>query len=103
MATEIAMLGIKSENLGSSAALRDAIPIMELLNHMKEMKNLIQDYKVKVHCKLYGDSSGALEILWNKPGPKNIYQRSCTTFATMSHREKFRYTLFKLTINKLIT
>jgi hypothetical protein len=39
---------------------------MELLKEMKAMKVPIGDCKAKIHCKLYEDNSGALEILWHK-------------------------------------
>jgi hypothetical protein len=66
MATEIALSSTESEYAGGSAALREAIPVMELLMEMKEMKVPISDCKAKIHCKLYKDNSGALEILQHK-------------------------------------
>jgi hypothetical protein len=38
MATEIVLSSTKNEYMGSSAALREAIPVMELLKEMREMK-----------------------------------------------------------------
>jgi hypothetical protein len=63
MATDIAMSSTESEYTGASCALRDAIPIMELLKEMQQMKMPIPSCKAKIHCKLYEDNSGALEIL----------------------------------------
>jgi hypothetical protein len=39
---------------------------MELLKEMKEMKVPIGDCKARIHCKLYEDNNGALEILQHK-------------------------------------
>jgi hypothetical protein len=66
MATEIALSSTESEYTGASAALREAIPVMELMKEMQEMNVRIGDCKAKIHCKLYEDNSGALEILRHK-------------------------------------
>jgi Reverse transcriptase (RNA-dependent DNA polymerase) len=63
MATEIAMSSTESEYTGASYALREAIPIMNLLKEMQSMKVLIPSWKAKVHCRLHEDNSGAMEIL----------------------------------------
>jgi transposase InsO family protein len=60
--TEIALSSTESEYTGLSYALRDAIPIMELLKEMKELKFPIRSATPKVHCKIFEDNSGALEI-----------------------------------------
>jgi hypothetical protein len=52
MATKIVLSSTESEHTGASAALREVIPIMELLQVMKEMKVPIQEFKARVHCKL---------------------------------------------------
>ena len=61
--TEIALSSTESEYTGLSYALREAIPIMELLKEMKRkgIKGL-GDHKAKVHCKVFEDNSGALEM-----------------------------------------
>ena len=59
---EIALSSTESEYTGLSYALREAIPIMELL---KEMTNhgFIDKYQhPTVYCKVYEDNSGALEM-----------------------------------------
>jgi hypothetical protein len=66
MAMEIALLSTESKYAGASVALREALPVMELLKEMKEMKVPISDCKAKIPCKLYKDNSGALEILQHK-------------------------------------
>jgi hypothetical protein len=63
MATEIAMSSTESEYTGASYALREAIPIMDMLEEMKAHGVPISSSHAKVHCRLYEDNSGALEIL----------------------------------------
>jgi hypothetical protein len=59
---EIALSSTESEYTGLSYALRDAIPIMELFKEMKKVNMPIKSSKAKVHCKVFEDNSGALEI-----------------------------------------
>jgi hypothetical protein len=58
----IALSSTESEYTGLSYALRDAIPMMELLKEMKKLKLLIRSTTPQVHCKVFEDNSGALEI-----------------------------------------
>jgi hypothetical protein len=60
--TEIALSSTESECTGLSYALRDAIPTMELLKEMKALNFPIQSATPVVHCKIFKDNSGALEI-----------------------------------------
>jgi hypothetical protein len=60
--TEIALSSTESEFTGLSYALRDAIPIMRLFEEMKEIGYPIRTAKSKVHCKVFEDNTGALEI-----------------------------------------
>jgi hypothetical protein len=60
--TEIAMSSTESEYTGLSYALRDAIPIMELLKEMKRMDFPIRTAEAQVHCRVFEDNSGALEM-----------------------------------------
>jgi hypothetical protein len=60
--TEIAMSSTESEYTGLSYALRDAIPIMELLKEMKGMGFPIESSQAQVHCRVFEDNSGALEM-----------------------------------------
>ena len=59
---EIALSTTEAEYTGLSYALREAIPIMNLLKEMKERKINVSDEVTKVHCKVYEDNSGAIEI-----------------------------------------
>jgi hypothetical protein len=60
--TEIALSSTESEYTGLSYALRDGIPMMELLKEMKRLKFPIRSTTPKVHCKVFEDNSGAMEI-----------------------------------------
>jgi hypothetical protein len=63
MATEIAMSSTESEYTGASYALREAIPIMNLMKEMQARQVLIPSWQATVHCRLHEDNSGAMEIL----------------------------------------
>ncbi|KAI2507733.1 hypothetical protein MHU86_6732 [Fragilaria crotonensis] len=60
--TEIALSTTESEYTGLSYALRDTIPIMELLKELKKNGYPITTAKATVHCKVFEDNSGALEM-----------------------------------------
>jgi hypothetical protein len=62
MQTEIALSLTKSEYTGLSYGLRAVIPIMQLLKEMKHLKYPINTIIAKVHCWVFEDNSGALEI-----------------------------------------
>jgi hypothetical protein len=62
---EIALSSTEAEITGLSYALREVIPIIELLKEIRSHGH-IQDtpssYTRKVHCKVFEDNSGAIEI-----------------------------------------
>lgn len=60
--TEVALSSTESEYTGLSYALREAIPIMNLFQEMKESGIPIGSSKAKVKCTVFEDNSGALEI-----------------------------------------
>ena len=60
--TEIALSSTESEYIGLSYALREVIPIMETLKEMKRLKFPIKSTIPKIHCKVFEDNSGALEM-----------------------------------------
>lgn len=60
--TEIALSSTESEYTGLSYALRDAIPIMELLKELKGKGFPISSAQAQVHCRVFEDNSGALEM-----------------------------------------
>jgi hypothetical protein len=62
MQTKIALSTMESEYTGLSYALRSVIPIMEQLKEMKEHGCPIKNGVLKMHCQVFEDNSGALEI-----------------------------------------
>jgi hypothetical protein len=60
--TEIALSSTESEYTGLSYALRDTIPIMQLLKEMKVNGFPINAPQARVHCQVFEDNSGALEM-----------------------------------------
>ena len=60
--TEIALSSTESEYTGLSYALRDAIPIMNLFKEMGKVGLPVESATAKVHCKVFEDNSGALEL-----------------------------------------
>ena len=60
--TEFALSSAESEYAGLSCALREAIPVMELLNEMKANGFKVHTTTPEVHCKVFEDNSGALEM-----------------------------------------
>ena len=59
---EIALSSTESEYIGISYALREVIPVMELLKEMRSLGFPIMTAKPKLHCKVFEDNSGALEM-----------------------------------------
>ena len=60
--SHIALSSCEAEYIGLSSALREAIPIMNLIDEMKK-HNLVQHRcATKVHCKVFEDNIGALEM-----------------------------------------
>ena len=59
---EISLSPTESEYIGLSYALSDAIPIMQLLDEMKELGFPISTSKAKVHCRVFEDNAGALKM-----------------------------------------
>ena len=75
LATEIALSTTEAEYIGLSYALRDAIPMMELLKELKKAGFPVTPHQAKVHCKVFEDNSGAIEIAKEKkfrPRTKHI-------------------------------
>lgn len=59
---EITLSSTESEYTGLSYALREAIPIMNLLNEMKKQGYTISKTKAEVLCRVFEENSGALEM-----------------------------------------
>ena len=60
--TEIALSSTESEYIGLSYALREVIPIMELLKEMKKFGFPIRSQTPNMKCRVFEDNSGALEM-----------------------------------------
>jgi hypothetical protein len=56
------MSSTESEYVGLSYALREVIPIIELMKELKKRKYNVATVIPKVHCKVFEDNSGALEM-----------------------------------------
>ena len=59
---EIALSSTESEYTGLSYALRETIPIIELLKEMQQHGFAVNSTAPKVTCKVFEDNSGALEM-----------------------------------------
>ena len=58
----IALSSSESEYIGLSCALREAIPIMRLLDEMATHELLPTAPQTRIHCKVFEDNIGALEM-----------------------------------------
>jgi len=59
---EITLSSTELEYTGISYALRDAIPIMQLLGEMETVGFRIKTANARVHCRVFEDNAGALEM-----------------------------------------
>jgi len=59
---EIALSSTESEITGLSYALRETIPIMNLLQEMESKGYPVNGEQTSVHCKVFEDNQGAVEI-----------------------------------------
>ena len=60
--TEITLSSTESEYTGLSYVLQEAIPLMELLKEIKSKGFAVGSPVAKVHCRVFEDNSGALEM-----------------------------------------
>ena len=60
--TEVALSSTESEFIGLSQALRTTIPLMELIKELKKHGFDTASSVPKVHCQVFEDNSGAIEI-----------------------------------------
>ena len=68
--TEIAMSTTESEYLAISTATREVLPIMELIQEMSEHGYGLINHVPKVHCRVFEDNSGAVELASSVKNPK---------------------------------
>ena len=62
MQTEIALSSTEAEYIALSQAMREVLPIVWLLQEAKEIGLPVLTDKPKVHCKVFEDNEGAIEI-----------------------------------------
>jgi hypothetical protein len=60
--SQVALSTTEAEYIAMSMALRDVIPLMELIQEMRERKFDIINTQPYVYCKVFEDNSGALEL-----------------------------------------
>jgi hypothetical protein len=60
--SQIALSTTEAEYIAMSQALRDIIPIMNLLQEMREQNFKVICIKPYVYCKVFKDNAGALEL-----------------------------------------
>ena len=73
--TEIALSSTESEYTRLSYVLREAIPLLSLLDELKEQGFPVDETKATIQCKVFEDNSGAIEIATNRkwrPGTKHL-------------------------------
>ena len=58
----IALSSCKAEYIGLSTALREVIPIIDLIDEMAALQLIKVPTAPKVHCKVFEDNIGALEM-----------------------------------------
>ena len=76
--TEIALSTTEAEITGLSYALREAIPVIELLKEMKARGYPVESRTPQIHCKVFEDNAGAVEIASfpkSRPRTKHINNR----------------------------
>jgi hypothetical protein len=74
----IALSTTEAEYVGMSRALQDTLPVVWLLEEMKQLGFNVHTTTAKVHCRVFQDNSGAIEIANNpkyRPRTKHINQR----------------------------
>ena len=63
--TEIALSSTESEYTGLSYVLREAIPILSILDQLKDQGFPVDKTRATIQCKVFKDNSGAIEIATN--------------------------------------
>ena len=91
--TEIALSSTESEYTRLSYALHEAIPLMSLLDELKERGFPVDQTKATVQCKVAEDNSGAVEIATNhKWHPRTTPQLSSQPLLVLHPTSHFRPT-----------
>ena len=74
----IALSTTEAEYVGMSRALQDTLPVIWMLQEMQQLGYTVLATKATVHCRVFQDNSGAVEIANNpkyRPRTKHINQR----------------------------
>ena len=74
----IALSTTEAEYIGMSRALQDTLPVLWMLQEMKELGYTVLATKATVHCQVFQDNSGAIVIANNpkyRPRAKHINQQ----------------------------
>jgi hypothetical protein len=61
--TEYCLSSTESEYVALSSALREVLPLMELMQEMREQGVVSKSYVPRIYCKAFEDNSGAPEIV----------------------------------------
>jgi hypothetical protein len=76
--SQIALSTTKAKYIAMSQALRDAIPVMNLLQEMREQNFKVVCVASYVYCKVFEDNAGALELAWlSKLCPRTKHINVC--------------------------
>jgi hypothetical protein len=73
--SQVALSTTEAEYIAMSQALRDVIPVMNLIQEMKEKGFQVICTQPSIYCKVFEDNSGALELAWlpkRRPRTKHI-------------------------------
>mmetsp|Transcript_28700 Transcript_28700/g.41073 ORF Transcript_28700/g.41073 Transcript_28700/m.41073 type:complete len:760 (+) Transcript_28700:1583-3862(+) len=60
--TEIALSSTEAEYISLSAAMREVLPLLSLMKEARNYGVPVEIGKVDIHCKIFEDNSGALEL-----------------------------------------
>ena len=98
--TEVCLATTECEYTGLSYTLREAIPLIELVNEMKKHVVHIENKSPKVFCGVFEDNSEALEITRThkyKPRPKHLNYK---LHYFMSYVESGEITIYPISTTK---
>jgi hypothetical protein len=93
---EIVLSTTEAEYTGLSYALREAIPIMELLDEMHALGFPITSSKASIHCEVFEDNSGALEIARNPKYRPRTKHLNCRLHHFRGYVENKRVSIHKI-------
>jgi hypothetical protein len=85
--SKLALSATKAKYITMSQALRDVIPIMNLLQEMREQNFKVACIEPYVYCKVFKDNAGALELVrLPKLCPRTKHINVCYHLANMCKR-----------------